>query len=901
MTPAKQNLDRARAGRAKADPFTAAAAFLMLLIFCLSPNAQAATITVDSLADSNPIAVDGNCTLREAIVSANTNMSDDCTAGDGAPTIDTIEFNVAGTITLALQLPATIEPVIIDGYSAPGAGVNTDALASNAILTVVVDANGANVGLPVDSAATVRGLVVQNYVDWGIEVQDDGDGTVIAGNFVGTSADGLSGSGAASSENIGIRVQAGADNVIIGGTDAAARNLVSDNGITGIAVFSDGNTIQGNLVGTDATGMAALPNTVDRPNNDRPAIRIQGSSNNQVGGATAAERNVISGNNGDAMQVLGGSSNNVIEGNYIGVDITGNGALPQARSGILLFTGPGAAAGSSDNVQIIDNVVAAMPEKGIVADGPPFTNTVIDGNLVGVGADGTTALGIGLGEPLDPEPGIAIAGLATARVSNNVIVNNAIGLQIEDPTSQLLANSTGNCIVFNDVGVENTTDDTTIDIFESNWWGQPDGPSGSGPGSGDSVTGSGTTDVDPFLVSAPLGCPSYQADLVITKADSVDPVIAGTQMTYMVTVENLGPQDAIDVVVTDTLPAGATLVSTTGCVEDPNGVATCTLGDLAATASAGYTIMVNVDPSASGQLSNSASASSGTADPDAANSSTSETTNVVSEANLGITKTDNADPVTGGATFIYTINVSNAGPSDAANVQVTDTLPAGVTLVSTTGCVEDPAGVPTCTLGTVPALGNASLDIEVQVDLGFQGTLNNSASVSSSANDPDGGNDIAAESTEVTAASSDLELTITNDAIEPVAAGDQFTVTLTLDNNGPQDNANVMVAGTLSGLQFVSSACATSSGNAISWNVGALGAMQTAICSLQVEAGAFGGEVVASASGDVGDPAPGNNTDITTSVVAEQIAIPMLDRWGLVVLVLALMTTALVRRNYGQG
>jgi len=67
-----------------------------------------------------------------------------------------------------------------------------------------------------------------------------------------------------------------------------------------------------------------------------------------------------------------------------------------------------------------------------------------------------------------------------------------------------------------------------------------------------------------------------------------------------VTVHNDGPSDAINVVVTDTLPAGVTFVSTAGCAEDPNGVPTCSLGDIAAGGSDSYTITVTVDASTVG-------------------------------------------------------------------------------------------------------------------------------------------------------------------------------------------------------------------------------------------------------------------------------------------------------------
>ena len=153
---------------------------------------------------------------------------------------------------------------------------------------------------------------------------------------------------------------------------------------------------------------------------------------------------------------------------------------------------------------------------------------------------------------------------------------------------------------------------------------------------------------------------AMQADLSVSKVDNLDPVVAGNQLTYTITVTNAGPDDALDVLVTDTLSAGVTFDSTSGCANDPGGVPPL--------------------------------------------------------ADLSLTKVDDIDPVVAGDPLSYTVTVSNAGPHEATNVVVSDTLPAGVTFVSTTGCTNDPTGVPTCTLGNIAASGMASYTITVTVD-----------------------------------------------------------------------------------------------------------------------------------------------------------------------------------------
>lgn len=392
-----------------------------------------------------------------------------------------------------------------------------------------------------------------------------------------------------------------------------------------------------------------------------------------------------------------------------------------------------------------------------------------------------------------------------------------------------------------------------------------------------------------------------EADLSITKTDSVDPVIAGTSLTYTITVNNAGPSTATNVVVTDNLPAGVTLVSTSGCTEDPMGTPSCSLGDIVSGGNASYTVTVDVNADFTGTLSNTASVVSDVTDPVTGNNSATETTVVNAEADLSITKVDSADPVIAGDQFTYTITVNNAGPSDATNVVVTDNLPADVTLVSTSGCTEDPTGAPTCTLGDIASGANASYTITADVDLGFAGTLSNTATVSATTTDPNGANNSATETTEVTAAISDLVLTVTNNAIPPIAIGNTFEVMLNLSNSGPQDNADVIVTAELSGgLEFVSSsaatlgtACATAVGNTVTWAVGDIASGTALSCPFTAQT-IFSGEqsVTASANGSIGDPVTANNISIVGSVVVDIIDVPTLNRWGLLLLLLTMLCIA---------
>ena len=117
-----------------------------------------------------------------------------------------------------------------------------------------------------------------------------------------------------------------------------------------------------------------------------------------------------------------------------------------------------------------------------------------------------------------------------------------------------------------------------------------------------------------------------------------------------------------------------------------------------------------------------------------------------SVVDLSVVKTDSSDPVAVGTSFTYTLTVTNNDASfDATNVVLTDTLPGGVSLVSTSGCAEDPLGVPTCTLGIIGPGSSAVVTFTVNADT--NGLVTNSASVSSEEYDPNAANDTVNEDT----------------------------------------------------------------------------------------------------------------------------------------------------------
>ena len=182
---------------------------------------------------------------------------------------------------------------MIDGETQPGASANTLANGDNAVLLIeisgaIVTNNGnAFVLVTGASGSTIRGLVIDN--GWSTAVLVQTDNIAVEGCFLGTDPTGLIAKGNTQGVNADFGSSASATRV--GGTTPAARNVISGNGVFGVGVLIQSGTnslVQGNFIGTDATGMNALSNGA--------GVDVR-SSDNLIGGTTVAARNVIGANN----------------------------------------------------------------------------------------------------------------------------------------------------------------------------------------------------------------------------------------------------------------------------------------------------------------------------------------------------------------------------------------------------------------------------------------------------------------------------------------------------------------------------------------------------------------------------------------------------------------------------
>ena len=294
----------------------------------------------------------------------------------------------------------------------------------------------------------------------------------------------------------------------------------------------------------------------------------------------------------------------------------------------------------------------------------------------------------------------------------------------------------------------------------------------------------------------------------------VDP---GDTVEWRITLQNAGAAAAFNVVLEDSLPPNTTLVP--GTVTTSQGVVVSTdptIGVNVGTVLPGRIVVVTfqttVNPGTLDQtvIPNQAVASAANApdtpsdnDANPENGLDPTTVVVVTDADLAITKTASPSPAAVGGTLTYTLTVTNDGPDVSPNTVVTDTLPAGVALVSvqpSQGTCTGSATV-TCTLGDLAAGASATVTIVVRPTA--EGSVRNVATVTGERPDPDPGDNTSTTETPVEALS-DLEVT-KSVAPEVVRLDEQITFTMRITNHGPTTATGVVVTDVLpGGVTFVS-------------------------------------------------------------------------------------------------
>ncbi len=365
---------------------------------------------------------------------------------------------VLGTIYLG-GVPGTVTQNVVAGNFIGTNAAGTAALGNTIGVEIISNASYAGIQLPVDASGNWIGVnsvygaqnadqanLISGNTSNGVDISGAGTtGNVVAGDLIGTNA---AGEGALGNGYNGIEIHAGAAQNTIGGTVTGARNVVSGN--TGAGTYfgiyltdagTDDNVIVGNYVGTDLAGTVAL-------GNGEGGILVDNSASaNTIGGTSAADRNLVSGNSLVGIAFASSTMNNIAQGNWVGLNASGTGTI---ANGVGIGFINGASAGDA----AINNVISGNQSAGVFIG--PYNTTgfhesdiLVEGNLIGTDPTGTIALG-------NSGPGVEIGAYSSGNTiggsapgAGNLISNNAgAGVSISGTTSE------GNVVLGNEIGTD---------------------------------------------------------------------------------------------------------------------------------------------------------------------------------------------------------------------------------------------------------------------------------------------------------------------------------------------------------------------------------------------------------------------------------------------------------------
>jgi len=377
---------------------------------------------------------DGVISLREAITAANNTTGADtinfaipvatdpgCDTGSG---VCTIQPGGNG-------LPTITQPVTIDGTTQPTFQTTPVIEIDGSLATVDATGLAINVG-----SSTIRGLVINRFAGNSDIVMWGAGGNVVEGNFLGVDASGTFNQGTTNS----VHVYAISGNTI-GGTTTAARNVISGNTNPAVALNAGAwnNLVVGNFIGTDLTGTVAL-------GNDGNDIVTLDSPDNTIGGTTAGTGNLVAGNQDPDFASVGlgypASTGNLVQGNFVGTDVTGAIDLGGASFGVYIADGSNNTIGGT--TPTATNLISGGESSGVgIATG---SGNFVQGNLIGTQIDGVTPLpNSSHGVLIYSNAADNLVGGRAAGAGNTIAHNEASGVDLRGDAG------TGNTVTGNSI------------------------------------------------------------------------------------------------------------------------------------------------------------------------------------------------------------------------------------------------------------------------------------------------------------------------------------------------------------------------------------------------------------------------------------------------------------------
>ncbi len=764
---------------------------------------------------------------------------------------------------------------------------------------------------------TIRGNLISGNGWRGVYLFDSGTrNNQVAANFIGTNAQGT---GAVPNGAFGIQLQDSAYN-LIGGPNPGDGNLISGNGASGIMMgdpvyflttLDVGHTVQGNKIGTDVTGTAALPNG---DQGIRIGSHVPGSFYRIGGTSIRILDNLISGNVDNGLLIVGYAV--VVQDNTIGADVTGSAYLGNGGDGIYI--------GPVDEAVVRGNLISGNGGSGIYIESDYWTSSrhTIQGNIIGANAAGTSTLGNGvygidvngadnlIGGP-NPGDGNLISrngnhGILLER-GYNTVQGNIIGLTADgqsplgnlgDGINSFLKDYQtirGNLIGANVNGIylggSSTVEDNIIgtDATGTRNLGNIKSGIDNGYSSNNTIRnntiafngfngvlisfGTGNTVSGNAVYSNTLLGIDLDDDSV-TANDSGDADTGGNdRQNFPVLTSAAAGNNAV--VVQGTLNSAANTTyrleffASPQCDSSGYGEGRDYLGFLSVTTDSGGNASFSASLPTGSTVGYAVTATA--TDPDGSTSEFSQCASLGVQADLAAGKRVSSPWVYSGNPVTYTLSVTNSGPSSASGILLTDTLPAGMSFGSAApsqGTCSQSGGVLTCTLGVLNAGSEARVTLVVTPTL--SGNLTNGVLVSASEYDPVPANNSA----DVALAVDPADLSLTHSvAPDPAFSGAPLTYTLRVSNNGPLTATAVTLTDTLpGGMNFVSAAasqgtCSSGSG-AVVCSLGLLpagGGISVTIVASPTLPGVFTATAVVDSA--AGDPQPADNTALAAVTV----------------------------------
>ncbi len=676
---------------------------------------------------------------------------------------------------------------------------------------------------------------------------------LIAGNLVGLDAAGRR----AISNGSGIAIVANL--TTIGGTTAAARNVISGNftpappgigsfprspGGAGVELSGDSDRIEGNFIGPDATGKAAV--TIPLGTGNLVGIKITQAVNTTVGGTASGAGNVISGNASDGLQINAG--NNLVQGNDVGTDSTGSAPLPNGGSGISTAGNPGGTAGAPASLRpntiggtvagagntIAFNAVGISSSNNSSSPGSPLNirgNSIFGNSRGGISTSSPNTFTTFLTSATASGSSIAVAGELVGKPGAAYLVD-----VFANPAADPSAYGQGQVLLGT---VTATPDAGGFAAFGATFAAPPFGsPALSTTVTDPSGNPSGFTQDFPTPAGVATG------NLTLAASASPTGVIVNNDVAFTFTVTNNGKTTAESPSFTASLPAG--LINTVAFTSAATGT-THQPGDFEGVAkvNADGTVSANLDNLAPGQSAVvtvvATATRAGSFGVDAGVFDTIRDANYAdNEATASFAVlppgpgTGTADLAIAGATrpgpvFVYgpanfPLTVTNNGPGDATNVIIRDVLAGTRNLfgpsITLSGVTPSQGSVASATgdgnsgylfvinLGTIAAGKSATIAIDATANQ-QGGPVTNIAKVVGDQYDPTAADKTAEQSVNVAATPYNPDRLAITGATAPPAptAGGNLTYSLTVAYTGAGQASYLHVGDALpAGTKLVSAA-----------------------------------------------------------------------------------------------